>query len=140
LPDHPTEHLAANNLYRFGAEQIEVDRKSTRLNSSHVSTSYAVFCLKKKNNAATRLPFHPSSAAESASRHRCNSPRPKFIRQRKSQESLRWICLPPKRKPGRHEESANQTGQIHVSRSAPVPLKRAGYVLVVDAASQSRLF
>src|SRR5690625_7095866 len=26
----------------------EVDRKSTRLNSSHVATSYAVFCLKKK--------------------------------------------------------------------------------------------
>src|SRR5690242_21324790 len=26
-----------------------VDRKSTRLNSSHMSTSYAVFCLKKKN-------------------------------------------------------------------------------------------
>src|SRR5450830_1496405 len=26
-----------------------LDRKSTRLNSSHVSTSYAVFCLKKKN-------------------------------------------------------------------------------------------
>src|SRR5699024_11313613 len=25
------------------------DRKSTRLNSSHVSISYAVFCLKKKN-------------------------------------------------------------------------------------------
>src|SRR5438067_11370126 len=28
---------------------IEQDRKSTRLNSSHVSISYAVFCLKKKN-------------------------------------------------------------------------------------------
>src|SRR5699024_12533836 len=27
----------------------ELDRKSTRLNSSHVSISYAVFCLKKKN-------------------------------------------------------------------------------------------
>src|SRR5690606_39933818 len=27
------------------------DRKSTRLNSSHVKTSYAVFCLKKKNFA-----------------------------------------------------------------------------------------
>src|SRR3989442_12059706 len=27
-----------------------VDRKSTRLNSSHVRISYAVFCLKKKNN------------------------------------------------------------------------------------------
>src|SRR5699024_12164153 len=26
------------------------DRKSTRLNSSHVSISYAVFCLQKKNN------------------------------------------------------------------------------------------
>src|SRR5690625_4336893 len=26
------------------------DRKSTRLNSSHVATTYAVFCLKKKNN------------------------------------------------------------------------------------------
>src|SRR5699024_12878509 len=28
-----------------------VDRKSTRLNSSHVSISYAVFCLKKKNTS-----------------------------------------------------------------------------------------
>src|SRR5207249_11798925 len=28
--------------------QVELDRKSTRLNSSHVSISYAVFCLKKK--------------------------------------------------------------------------------------------
>src|SRR3989442_14161537 len=28
------------------------DRKSTRLNSSHVRISYAVFCLKKKNNRA----------------------------------------------------------------------------------------
>src|SRR5437660_2985732 len=27
------------------------DRKSTRLNSSHVATSYAVFCLKKKTSA-----------------------------------------------------------------------------------------
>src|SRR2546430_8289491 len=29
------------------------DRKSTRLNSSHSQISYAVFCLKKKNNDAT---------------------------------------------------------------------------------------
>src|SRR3712207_6981047 len=28
----------------------EVDRKSTRLNSSHANISYAVFCLKKKKN------------------------------------------------------------------------------------------
>src|SRR5207249_8345680 len=31
--------------------QIHGDRKSTRLNSSHVSISYAVFCLKKKIHA-----------------------------------------------------------------------------------------
>ena len=29
------------------------DRKSTRLNSSHITSSYAVFCLKKKNNNTT---------------------------------------------------------------------------------------
>src|SRR3712207_7780968 len=31
------------------------DRKSTRLNSSHANISYAVFCLKKKKQAATLL-------------------------------------------------------------------------------------
>src|SRR3712207_8083460 len=30
----------------------EIDRKSTRLNSSHANISYAVFCLKKKKNTA----------------------------------------------------------------------------------------
>src|SRR5690606_41205242 len=33
------------------------DRKSTRLNSSHVKISYAVFCLKKKNNVIIRRLF-----------------------------------------------------------------------------------
>src|SRR4051812_49946545 len=32
------------------AERDHQDRKSTRLNSSHMSISYAVFCLKKKKN------------------------------------------------------------------------------------------
>src|SRR3712207_8786021 len=31
-------------------EPVYRDRKSTRLNSSHANISYAVFCLKKKNN------------------------------------------------------------------------------------------
>src|SRR5690606_29081552 len=35
-------HIATNHEY------VLVDRKSTRLNSSHVKISYAVFCLKKK--------------------------------------------------------------------------------------------
>src|SRR3712207_8445810 len=30
------------------AERVPIDRKSTRLNSSHANISYAVFCLKKK--------------------------------------------------------------------------------------------
>src|SRR5690606_41781462 len=34
-----------------GADYSKTDRKSTRLNSSHVKTSYAVFCLKKKKIA-----------------------------------------------------------------------------------------
>src|SRR5438034_3086937 len=33
-----------------GARLGEIDRKSTRLNSSHTVNSYAVFCLKKKNS------------------------------------------------------------------------------------------
>src|SRR5690349_25085795 len=33
---------------RTGSSCTETDRKSTRLNSSHVEISYAVFCLKKK--------------------------------------------------------------------------------------------
>src|SRR5688572_32007407 len=34
-----------------------VDRKSTRLNSSHSQISYAVFCLKKKKNDSTSAAF-----------------------------------------------------------------------------------
>src|SRR5438067_5837466 len=40
------------------ARHINEDRKSTRLNSSHVSISYAVFCLKKKKK--TKSNKHPS--------------------------------------------------------------------------------
>src|SRR5207302_9615777 len=42
---------ARNDLLSAGAELVRLsgrDRKSTRLNSSHVKISYAVFCLKKK--------------------------------------------------------------------------------------------
>src|SRR2546426_814752 len=34
---------------------ISTDRKSTRLNSSHLVISYAVFCLKKKKNGALNI-------------------------------------------------------------------------------------
>src|SRR5207253_9726701 len=53
-------HRAIHNVYGMrnaratyeGLHAVDIvngDRKSTRLNSSHVAISYAVFCLKKKN-------------------------------------------------------------------------------------------
>src|SRR5690625_812440 len=44
-------HSIDNNLLKLDI----LDRKSTRLNSSHVAISYAVFCLKKKKNTNTRI-------------------------------------------------------------------------------------
>src|SRR2546426_1492621 len=59
--DLPLEHLAEDGelrvalspdpLLRYQAVELEErDRKSTRLNSSHLVISYAVFCLKKKSS------------------------------------------------------------------------------------------
>src|SRR5438477_6890926 len=39
--------------WTVGAVPVMADRKSTRLNSSHMSISYAVFCLKKKKKQTT---------------------------------------------------------------------------------------
>src|SRR5688572_31308059 len=39
---------ADRSLQRWGRDDADQDRKSTRLNSSHSQISYAVFCLKKK--------------------------------------------------------------------------------------------
>src|SRR5690242_21570521 len=49
---HPVEHhgrvLPADGRVRDDQRRARRDRKSTRLNSSHMSISYAVFCLKKE--------------------------------------------------------------------------------------------
>src|SRR5437667_6461761 len=45
-PDDPSE-LGSRRRKQLIADAA-VDRKSTRLNSSHITISYAVFCLKKK--------------------------------------------------------------------------------------------
>src|SRR5207253_8741492 len=47
------EHVRLDGLERVVGRVG--DRKSTRLNSSHVAISYAVFCLKKKSNAFDTL-------------------------------------------------------------------------------------
>src|SRR5438874_9022259 len=54
-------HGAHGETSRAVAEGAE-DRKSTRLNSSHVEISYAVFCLKKKKTKSLRRQ-HRSHAA-----------------------------------------------------------------------------
>src|SRR3712207_8652959 len=48
---HP---IAVDQHRSFHALFAAVDRKSTRLNSSHANISYAVFCLKKKKNSKSR--------------------------------------------------------------------------------------
>src|SRR5256884_7964118 len=69
-----------NERIRINGE--EIDRKSTRLNSSHGYISYAVFCLKKKNtsnrvralaSARAQLSAHAASATASASYPSCAS-------------------------------------------------------------------
>src|SRR3712207_8767151 len=45
---HPGRVAGAADALDDGAGELELDRKSTRLNSSHANISYAVFCLKKK--------------------------------------------------------------------------------------------
>src|SRR5438876_6303991 len=61
-------HARPKTLLRFFVEVRRVglrvhqpDRKSTRLNSSHPSISYAVFCLKKKKKKRTNSSQHNST-------------------------------------------------------------------------------
>src|SRR3712207_8057142 len=44
------DYVALGHLHRPQTLSPRLDRKSTRLNSSHANISYAVFCLKKKNS------------------------------------------------------------------------------------------
>src|SRR2546430_5668374 len=58
--------LATNPGVSQGLVELEdadrkLDRKSTRLNSSHSQISYAVFCLKKKNNTKLSKHLHDQS-------------------------------------------------------------------------------
>src|SRR5256885_13206538 len=48
-------------------EALVQDRKSTRLNSSHLVISYAVFCLKKKNESTAT--YTPSSTLDNTQIH-----------------------------------------------------------------------
>src|SRR5699024_11887650 len=53
----PVKTIVNTGVRNFGwTYPKNLDRKSTRLNSSHVSISYAVFCLKKKIHSTTCIP------------------------------------------------------------------------------------
>src|SRR5699024_12729009 len=56
LEDDPSTEVPEEQLKTMSRSLIftHTDRKSTRLNSSHVSISYAVFCLKKKKQQSAR--------------------------------------------------------------------------------------
>src|SRR5256885_7645715 len=52
----PLSSITALTVANSPAPCLRPDRKSTRLNSSHLVISYAVFCLKKKKTSAQRRP------------------------------------------------------------------------------------
>src|SRR5690606_40134838 len=54
------------NLFLMFLRMAHRDRKSTRLNSSHVKISYAVFCLKKKNRRLLLQGLHGVAASPTA--------------------------------------------------------------------------
>src|SRR3712207_7399376 len=56
VPDGPsrTEISPGGNVRVTSLQMFWLDRKSTRLNSSHANISYAVFCLKKKKQKSNQ--------------------------------------------------------------------------------------
>src|SRR5699024_12385409 len=58
---HPVQPVLGSHGLEAMQPRVRTDRKSTRLNSSHVSISYAVFCLKKKNKENDRRSERPRS-------------------------------------------------------------------------------
>src|SRR5258705_5549357 len=52
--DLVARHRRVDTHHVLGDLRLHLDRKSTRLNSSHLGISYAVFCLKKKKNICAR--------------------------------------------------------------------------------------
>src|SRR5437667_5606812 len=65
-----------------GARPRSTDRKSTRLNSSHITISYAVFCLKKKKKNKNRQEkrreheYHTNNATKEAQKPQTLTPQP----------------------------------------------------------------
>src|SRR5258705_10068694 len=66
---HEVARVSGAGVARDFVTQVEGDRKSTRLNSSHLGISYAVFCLKKKTEFRARShTHHPAQERKRAGR------------------------------------------------------------------------
>src|SRR5437773_1929194 len=92
--------IAAAARRESRTHEIGLDRKSTRLNSSHITNSYAVFCLKKKKEQGRRLP--PSGIIASAS-------------------SLRWVRRGSDVWRGLRWQSSASVDCVHLSPSTCTP-------------------
>src|SRR2546430_5910705 len=68
--DLPAAHVKGIHMSRL-YRQLDRDRKSTRLNSSHSQISYAVFCLKKKTPLRRTNTFGAVPALKPASKPSC---------------------------------------------------------------------
>src|SRR3712207_7909905 len=74
LPERPSPaatmgtvvHAVLERLFDLAPHERTVDRKSTRLNSSHANISYAVFCLKKKNSPPSASLIHAQLSSPAA--------------------------------------------------------------------------
>src|SRR5438105_11302945 len=64
-------NVARRSRFLPGQTEIDPDRKSTRLNSSHEWISYAVFCLKKKKNTNKRHYHKHKQQHHHTTRKRC---------------------------------------------------------------------
>src|SRR5438045_6057437 len=74
LRPHVRDDTSGNGRTMIVAVQQQ-DRKSTRLNSSHLGISYAVFCLKKKKRRRRKSEKHLSLDLYCARRSRSQQPR-----------------------------------------------------------------
>src|SRR5258705_6009788 len=69
-PSRPSRYRAELvRAFDETADGSESDRKSTRLNSSHLGISYAVFCLKKKKKPASSVPIMLPSTCSPRTSH-----------------------------------------------------------------------
>src|SRR5690625_6731232 len=74
LPIYLPAHRSRCGLRRRGGAERERtgtlrDRKSTRLNSSHVAISYAVFCLKKKKTKKCKADYKAARTRDTKAEH-----------------------------------------------------------------------